>query len=474
MTTDTPQTTSIDELLQEGSAQPPMAQVKAFLAHNLGFRTFLVTMPMHEFFRMSEVANDRGEDGAQEVTQRPLNEPHARSLASYMLRGLIGAAIQRRQDRRQVVPDTFTAVQSKVGKQPYLSMQPIVANIRTCAPGGGRLQLQRLMANNSEELACLRVFLAQEDVLWVVDGQHRRMAMNYVFEFLDEVRTQQKYPKKKSLFQDEDNREVSPGEVQLWNECFEVARASCTVQVEIHLGLDPTQERQLFHDLNNLGKKVERSLALEFDTANPVNAFIKEELEGQLVQIVSKDITDWDDDEGSMARKDVVVVNAHLFLNKSNINNAQAAGIDDEKRAVGRKFWTLISGIEGFGDPGSRQLTVASQPVVLKALAKLTYDFAFGRGADQAMLERLFAGISTFDFSHSNPMWKFYLMDNTQRSASGLDGLQSYLPATEGNRDIGSPDAKGHMRFGAKHNDIYPIIADMIRWKLQLPNRHTV
>jgi hypothetical protein len=28
------------------------------------------------------------------------------------------------------------------------------------------------------------------------------------------------------------------------------------------------------------------------------------------------------------------------------------------------------------------------------------------------------------------------------------------------------------MRFGNKHNDIYPILADMIRWKLDLPNRH--
>jgi hypothetical protein len=27
------------------------------------------------------------------------------------------------------------------------------------------------------------------------------------------------------------------------------------------------------------------------------------------------------------------------------------------------------------------------------------------------------------------------------------------------------------MRFGAKHNDIFPIIGDMIRWKLNLPKR---
>ena len=31
----------------------------------------------------------------------------------------------------------------------------------------------------------------------------------------------------------------------------------------------------------------------------------------------------------------------------------------------------------------------------------------------------------------------------------------------------------GVMRFGAKHNDIYPILGDMIRWKLDLPSRHT-
>ncbi len=28
------------------------------------------------------------------------------------------------------------------------------------------------------------------------------------------------------------------------------------------------------------------------------------------------------------------------------------------------------------------------------------------------------------------------------------------------------------MRLGAKHNDIYPILGDMIRWALKLPSRH--
>jgi hypothetical protein len=28
------------------------------------------------------------------------------------------------------------------------------------------------------------------------------------------------------------------------------------------------------------------------------------------------------------------------------------------------------------------------------------------------------------------------------------------------------------MRFGAKYNDIFPILGDMIRWKVELSNRH--
>jgi hypothetical protein len=231
-------------------------------------------------------------------------------------------------------------------------------------------------------------------------------------------------------------------------------------------------ERQLFHDLNRLGKKIETGLALEFDSANPVNAFIKNELDGKLMRIVNRDIQGFDDDDGSMSRKDVVGVNAHLFLNKSNITNAQAMGIDDEKKAVASRFWKQVVSIRGIGQPEGRKITVAAQPVVLKALAKLTYDFAFGRAQNAVALELLLRSIPTFDFSHENPMWRYYLMTDESRTAAGLSGLRAYLPATEGNRDIGSPDSNGFMRFGAKHNDIYPLIADMVRWKVGLPNRH--
>jgi len=39
--------------------------------------------------------------------------------------------------------------------------------------------------------------------------------------------------------------------------------------------------------------------------------------------------------------------------------------------------------------------TVAAQPVVLKALAKLTFDFAFGKNPDATSLEALIDGIQS-------------------------------------------------------------------------------
>ncbi|MCA3642080.1 MAG: hypothetical protein IOC63_09525, partial [Methylobacterium sp.] len=52
---------TLDEVLESGdTSEKPM---KVFIGHNLGQRTFLMQMPMHEFYAMSEVANDPGRDG---------------------------------------------------------------------------------------------------------------------------------------------------------------------------------------------------------------------------------------------------------------------------------------------------------------------------------------------------------------------------------------------------------------------------
>ncbi|TAK90301.1 MAG: hypothetical protein EPO06_09865 [Burkholderiaceae bacterium] len=443
------------------------------MGHNLGFRTFVTYIPMHEFFEMSEVANDPVRDG-DAVSQRKLDPAHAHKLAVYILKGLVSAAITRCSIDKKPVPEIFEEVQSQLGKQPYLSVQPIVVNIRECNPEGNSLRGQR-MTTQDQETASFKVFLSQKHVLWVVDGQHRRKAMEMVFQFLDELRTKRVYPKKGGLFQGLGS-EPSAGEFALWEECFVVARTFCTVAVEVHLGLNVDQERQLFHDLNRLAKKVETSLALNFDNSNPVNLFIKERLINSLgLKVQEKDQSDWHSDDGSVTRKDLVAINAILFLNKTNIASATPPEVTP-KIEIAYRFWEAVTAIPGFGETQAREKTVAAQPVVLKALAKLVYDFAFSnRKPDNSeeILNKLLDGITEVDFSHQNKLWQYFDLSESERAEAQISGLAHFIPDedTGVNRDIGKFQGV-FMRFGAKHNDIYPIIGDMIRWKLGLPDRH--
>ena len=149
----------------------------------------------------------------------------------------------------------------------------------------------------------------------------------------------------------------------------------------------------------------------------------------------------------------------------------------ESKIDVATQLWTAVKTIPNFGESGAKIKTVAAQPVVVKALAKLTFDFAFSKRKNilaDTYLNKLLSEISSVDFSHTNPMWRFYELTEAERETLGLSGLKEFLPSDDQgfNRDIGNFDKNsGWMRFGAKHNDIYPIIADMIRWKLNLPKR---
>jgi hypothetical protein len=466
---------TIDDLLEDGdtSARP----YKVFISHNLGNRSFLMSVPMRDFFSISQVANERAAAGMP-IAQRPLHEEHASKLALYILKGLISAAIKRRQITKQPESATLNQLQHDLGPQPYMALQPIVVNIRSCNPGGANIAGSRMLTKE-EETACFKVMLSQRDVLWVVDGQHRRKAMELVFKFLDDVRMYQRYPKKGGLYVAGAGQDVPTAELHAWHECLEVASGFATVMVEVHLGLDVDQERQMFHDLNNLAKKVEKSLALKFDTSNPVNRFIKEVLLDDVLgwdDLQDKDSTDWHDDNGIWTYKDLVAVNAILFLNKTNISGATPAMVDP-KIELATRVWQEVRNIPGFGEPSAKTKTVAAQPVAVKAIAKLAFDFAFGkrRGphADEH-LKTLIEGISRFNFSHENPAWQYYQMSEEDRIKNNLQGLADYLPSdNEGyNRDIGKYDATtGWMRFGAKHNDIYPLIGDVVRWSLGLPRR---
>jgi hypothetical protein len=191
---------------------------------------------------------------------------------------------------------------------------------------------------------------------------------------------------------------------------------------------------------------------------------------------VERDKVDWHSDEGNISRKDVIAVNAILFLNKTNVAGAQPSMVE-ERKEVALRFWEAVNQIDGFGEPGAKEQTIAAQPVVLKALAKLTYDFAFAKNPEPESLEMLLDAIANggIDFSHRNPLWRYYELTPDEIKKHGLKGLGAYLPSDDvgANRDVGSYDpSTSVIRFGAKHNDIYPILGDMVRWQIKLPNRH--
>lgn len=444
-----------------------------FIGHNLGHRVFTMSVPFRKFADISAVANNRE---AGPVAQRALDENHAKKLAVYMVKGLVSAAKMRRIQGGKEVPDTFDAILSKLGEQPYFSLQPLVCNIRNVPPGGtgtGGIRGFRLETTGGET-AGFKVFLSERHILWVVDGQHRRHAADLAMTFLDQVRQTGKYPGKGAVLFVEKGKAVTEEEMLVWNEAYEAARSYASLTVEVHLGLNIEQERQLFHDLNRLGKKVDASLAFQFDGSNPITHFIKRNLAGDLgISITESEAKDWSEDSGALVLKDVVAVNAIAFLNKGNIAGATPAVIEPRENAI-MDLWSRVTEIPNFGNHRAKEKTVSAQPVVLKALAKIAYDLKFSNrrpsNADE-LYKQFLDGIPEVDFSHSNPMWNYYGMSDGERLDAGLDGLAAYLPDDSGgNRDIGSVQGD-FVRFGAKHNDIYPILADMIRWSLKLPSR---
>ncbi len=465
---------TIDELMDYEDSSG--ISYKTFVGSNLGNRTFLMRISMDDFYRISAVANIQNRPD-ELVTQRRLDLNHAKKLATYILKGLVSSAIKLRVHEKKEIHQEFRDVQNRLGTQPYLSLQPIVVNLRECQKEGKNIPGRRLLTKK-DETAAFEITLSQKHKLWVVDGQHRRKAIQIVFEYLDYIVTNKKYPgKKQNLLVGDENVELSSKQINVWEECQRVSGSYCSLLLEVHLGLNAEEERQLFHDLNNLGKKVETSLALQFDNSNPINIFIKEELCKKVLswEVLEKDIINWDEDKGSISRKDLVAINARLFLNKNNIKGVAPPEVDPKKE-IAFQFWKAVKQIPSLGGKGAKIKSIAAQPVLLKSLARLTYDFGFGRNKNSKNLEVLLKGITSIDYSHKNLMWRYYELTDDEKNSDALKGLKEYLPSDdEGyNRDIGKFDPnKGVMRFGAKHNDIYPILGDIIRWKMNLPNRHS-
>ena len=312
------------------------------------------------------------------------------------------------------------------------------------------------------------------------------VAFSEVMKWLRSVTSHRQYPVK-GLFHPKDKLhdgpKLHPEMVEFWEKVEDVATSESTVSIECHLGASDEQERQIFADLNSKGKKAELSLSLEYDESDAVNSFIKQRLlnnDDGVIQFPTptSDAKDWHKDTGGLLRKEINPITSLVMRGKVSSKGFTPAEVD-ERGSLAIKFWEVIQTVPGFGKPGSRALTVAAQPVVLKGVARLAFDLAYGsvKEKNEEHLGLLWKAIESgeLDFSHQNEMWGSLMLSPRDRCAL-LPEIDRYLHVPSGtNLDAGTIDPEhGWVRYGIKHNDIYPRIGDLIRWKLGFEARRSV
>ena len=455
------------------------------MGFNLGNRTVNVSMPMEKFRELSDVAHEarivelNGDKAL--VAQRPLDEKHARSIGLYILRGFLHSLKERWEAEGRDIPEEMDDLLLELGTGPYQGLQPITGNIRECEPGGADLELQR--TGDGRFILHLR----QGQVIWVIDGQHRRFGYGLLIDWLRDITSRGKYVRRASIFIPEervgDDLEFKAAEMAIWAGALEEAKSRCTVDITIHLGLIPSQERQLFHDLNNLGKKPDASIAQSFDQANPVSIFVRKEIEaanllGDTIRIAdagskkNQKRAPLEAEDHTIYRDDLAVCNAILFAGSWNQAGIPASRVNPHYEYA-RKFWSAVSKQPDFGAPGWFQKTLLAQPVMLKALAQLAFTFHGSREAENGHLDRFMSALERdeIDFSHKNELWKAYLVDRDE-SMEQYPGILKYLTPVVAMQPYGIIEPKTDLlRFGSASRDISRYIGDLIRWKLGLPHR---
>ncbi len=149
------------------------------------------------------------------------------------------------------------------------------------------------------------------------------------------------------------------------------------------------------------------------------------------------------------------------------------------REVVADKFWEQVCKIHGIGEPGLSKRSVLSQPVVLKAMAKLCYALTPRKETDSsAALDKYLSEIPQIDFSHDNPVWRFDSLIKRDFSVEDVDieGLEEYTAfhASKGaQRGLGIYQKdSARFEFATRANDVMPVLGDILRHEIGLPNRH--
>jgi hypothetical protein len=442
---------------------------------NLNSRTLTVTMPMETFREVSDVANEvriveMGGDRSQ-IAQRPLDIKHAKNLALYMARGMTAGVKRVWQEQGRAIPDDLDDILSDLGEGPYQGLQPLTGNIRQCEPEGVDLDIEERPGGQ------LILFLRLGQLIYVIDGQHRRVAYDLLVSWLREILQAGKYGKRGLYVPERGDLGLTAEETAIWSAVVELARSHFTIDVTLHLGLKPDQERQLFHDLNNLGKKPDAALAQAFDLANPVSVYVRQHIEEKKL-LGDIRISDAGSKKGSknsdatppsIYRDDLAVANALLFAGATNQATVTTQLVNPHVDYADR-FWRIVASQPHFGtqDP---LITLLAEPVMIKGLATLAHNFHGSREKSPTLRDQLLTDLAAekINFSPADPLWALYLKSDSERDAFDPT-LNDYLTPDAGRKTY-AVIRDGRYDFAANTRDIARYLGDLIRWKLKLPRR---
>lgn len=439
---------------------------------NLGRKTLTTRMSIKKFHDWSVVANKdiRNDEDHQDefVAQRNLIPEHARGLAKYVLGGLVRTVISDSSGER--IPDEVLRIKNDLAAGPYSALQPLVCNLRHVREEDLHID------DNGMPPDILKVSIGSTQKLWVVDGQHRRDGFDRVLAYLDQILRNGKYPNGKaalySPWSTGRDGALTGAEIEFWETVRDRAMNECSVSVEIHIGLDEPEEQQLFSDLNSRSKPLQSSLVLNYDQSDAIAQISRDK------DIIHFPIADESDAKQwkstGLPLKDIIMIN-RLLVHGANAKGATPQSQVDAKAGFIRRFWEVVQSIDGFNESEQRTKTVAGQPVVLKALAKLSYDLAYGtpKLVDEQGLKTLYHAIQTkkLTFNHSDLLWKALFMDDDERAKTFDETINDFVHVTAQTKPGEFDVQNGWVRFAPAHNDIYPRLGDLIRWKVGLGNR---
>jgi hypothetical protein len=451
-----PSTTLADVIEFAGSNR--FIQVRVKRALNLGTNTMLTSLDIGTFLAQSLVGNDPLKGP---ITQRKLDMGHAQKMAVFIFKGLVNFVIGKRTQEGKSIPLEIKQIAEYLGNQPYYAWSPIVGSIRDEVAD---IAVTVVNADQGELILQLR----SNQLIWVVDGQHRRMAWKVVLDFLNQLIRDRKYTKSGGLVPS-DLKQVSDDAVSFWHEALTYYTERFSVSIDLHFGLSIDQEKQLFHDLNNLQKTVSTSQAQAFDQSNPINIFTHRLIEGQEMfpdnSVLKEDgRVDWESTYW-MKLDQLNAINARLFLNQTTISGAKPADIHPREDKAW-SFWEVITKIPGMFD---RNESVASQAALLKSIARVYFEMLWSRRPEgEQVAEQFLDTLPKIDFSHSNPLWDIQHLD--EKELSHHPNLIPYLPQNWREKQI-SEKVDGKVRFGSRHNESILVLPGIVRYLAKLPPR---